>query len=67
DLVSHDIIESSIMTCVKDPTLEIIEGFPGTCLEWHLRQSRWDRGDLILSKYLFAWSYGLPANFCSRF
>ncbi|CAM9955227.1 unnamed protein product [Ectocarpus sp. 12 AP-2014] len=67
DLVSHDIIESSIMTCVKDSTLEIIEGFPGTCLEWHLRQSRWDRGDLILSKYLFAWSYGLPANFCSRF
>ncbi|CAM9580026.1 unnamed protein product [Ectocarpus sp. 12 AP-2014] len=67
DIVSHDIIESSIMTCVKDSTLEIIEGFPGTCLEWHLRQSRWDRGDLILSKYLFAWSYGLPANFCSRF
>ncbi|CAN0583165.1 unnamed protein product, partial [Ectocarpus sp. 12 AP-2014] len=60
-IVSHDIIESSIMTCVKDSTLEIIEGFPGTCLEWHLRQSRWDRGDLILSKYLFAWSYGLPA------
>lgn len=67
DIVSHDIIESSIMTCVKDSSLEIIEGFPGTCLEWHLRQSRWDRGDLILSKYLFPWTYGLSANVCSRF
>lgn len=67
DIVSHDIVESSIMTCVKDTSLEIVEGFPNTCLEWHLRQCRWDRGDLILSKYLFPWSFGLPANVLSRF
>lgn len=67
DLVSHDIIKSSIMKCVKDSSLEIFEGFPGTFLEWHVRQSRWDRGDMILSKYLFAFTYGFLANVFSSF
>lgn len=55
------------MKCVKDPSVEIFEGFPGTFLEWHVRQNRWDRGDLILSKYLFAFTYGLPPNVFSLF
>lgn len=55
------------MKCVRDSSLQILEGFPGTFLEWHVRQSRWDRGDLILSKYLFAWSYGLAPNILSWF
>ena len=55
------------MTCVRDSSLQIFEGFPGTFLEWHVRQSRWDKGDLILVKYLFAWSYGLAPNVLSLF
>lgn len=55
------------MKCVKDSSLEIFEGFPSTFLEWHIRQSRWDRGDMILSKYLFPFTYGLPANVFSLF
>lgn len=67
DILSHDITESSIMHCVKSHNLEIYEGFPGTALEWQVRQSRWDRGDLILCKYLFPWTFGLTANLLSGF
>ncbi len=67
DLLSHDIIESSIMKTMMAPELAIYEEFPLTHLEWSLRAQRWDLGDLIVSKYLYPFSFGLLPNVLSKF
>ncbi len=67
DLLSHDIIESSIMKTMMAPELAIYEEFPATHLEWSLRAQRWDLGDLIVSKYLYPFSFGLLPNLLSKF
>ncbi len=67
DLLSHDIIESSIMKTMMAPELAIYEEFPATHLELSLRAQRWDLGDLIVSKYLYPFSFGLLPNLLSKF
>ncbi len=67
DLLSHDIIESSIMLTMMAPELAIYEEFPLTHLEWSIRAHRWDLGDLIVSKYLYPFSFGLIPNVLSKF
>ncbi len=67
DLLSHDIIESSIMRTMMAPELAIYEEFPLTHLEWSIRAARWDLGDLIVSKYLYPFSFGLLPNLLSKF
>ncbi len=67
DLLSHDIIESSIMCTMMAPELAIYEEFPLTHLEWSIRAHRWDLGDLIVSKYLYPFSFGLLPNLLSKF
>ncbi|KAG5187028.1 hypothetical protein JKP88DRAFT_254240 [Tribonema minus] len=41
DLISHDIIESSVMKTMLVPDITVYEEFPTTHVEWHLRQNRW--------------------------
>jgi membrane glycosyltransferase len=50
DLLSHDIIESSVMRAMLAPEIAVYEDFAQTHVEWALRQQRWDLGDLIISK-----------------
>lgn len=42
DLLSHDIIESSVMRTMLVPEIAVYEDFPDSHVEWHLRQNRWD-------------------------
>ncbi|KAG5177937.1 hypothetical protein JKP88DRAFT_281595 [Tribonema minus] len=67
DLISHDIIESSVMKTLLAPEISIFEDLPLTHVEWHLRQIRWDLGDIIISKYLYPFTYGLLPNLFTWF
>lgn len=69
DLLSHDLIESSIMKTSFRSDIAIYEDFPLTHVEWNLRQGRWDLGDIVISKYLYPLTFGLLPNFlgCWRF
>jgi hypothetical protein len=44
----------------------IYEDFPLTHVEWHIRQQRWDL-DMIISKYVYPFSFGLLPNILSGF
>jgi hypothetical protein len=67
DLISHDLIESTVMNTLYTKNTSIYEDFPLTHVEWHIRQQRWDLGDMIISKYVYPFSFGLLPNILSGF
>jgi hypothetical protein len=66
DLLSHDLIESSVMKTSFRSDIGIYEDFPLTHVEWNLRQGRWDLGDIVISRYLYPLTFGLIPNFLAR-
>jgi Glycosyl transferase family group 2 len=65
DLLSHDLIESSIMKTAYRSDIAIYEDFPLTHVEWNLRQGRWDLGDIVIAKYVYPLTFGMVPNFLS--
>lgn len=63
DLLSHDLIESSIMKTSFRSDIAVYEDFPLTHVEWNLRQGRWDLGDIVISRYIYPLTFGLIPNF----
>jgi hypothetical protein len=74
NILGTDYFQKMDALFLNDPTIEvytknasIYEDFPLTHVEWHIRQQRWDLGDMIISKYVYPFSFGLLPNILSGF
>lgn len=52
-ILSHDLIEGSYIRCANVSDIDLIDGFPSKYLSDAKRRSRWARGDMQVSPWLF--------------
>jgi len=62
-VLSHDLLEGSLLRTGLSGDIELIDGFPGKYLSHSSRQHRWTRGDWQLIKWIFGKN---PLNSLSR-
>jgi hypothetical protein len=59
---SATISSKAVMNTLYTKNTSIYEDFPLTHVEWHIRQQ--GLGDMIISKYVYPFSFGLPNTSC---
>eukprot|EP00965_Chrysotila_dentata_P114547 3785792-Pleurochrysis_carterae.AAC.1 len=45
--LSHDTFESMLLPCMHVPSVSIRESACRTHIDWHVREKRWNMGDMM--------------------
>lgn len=58
DVLSHDTFEAAALSPLFVNSVSLLEEPCGNYVTWDIRETRWNRGELILSHYFFPKSFG---------
>jgi cyclic beta-1,2-glucan synthetase len=52
-VLSHDLLEGSLVRCALASDVELMDGFPSSVISFYKREHRWTRGDWQLLPWIF--------------
>jgi len=66
DVLSHDTFEAALLRPLYAPEVELLEAPCHNYVSWDIRERRWNRGEILLSKYFWPELVGKPMKYLQR-
>ncbi|KAL3863255.1 hypothetical protein ACJMK2_005020 [Sinanodonta woodiana] len=66
DVLSHDTFEAAILQPLYAGSVYLLEAPSYNYITWHIRERRWNRGEILLAMYFWPNAFGRPMRFLQK-